>query len=137
MHDSEGSPPNTTSTLGTNRQLSQLVKVPIRAGTMLSLAGLSMAEQYQWGPAQFAILQSAYLAGYPLTQMLGGALADLLGARVVFAVAVTLWCVAVRSTRSPFHAFPVPAQPNLRLVTHDRDALWDGLLRHSSELNLI
>ena len=63
---------------------------------MLALAGLSMAEQYQWGPAQFAVLQSAYLAGYPLTQMLGGAMADRVGARVVFALAVAAWRVPHR-----------------------------------------
>lgn len=97
---------------------------------MLSLAGLSMAEQYQWGPAQFAILQSAYLAGYPLTQMLGGALADLLGARVVFAVAVTLWCVAVYSLLAPLSRLrsPCPTKPG---HPHERSALGTGVLANS------
>eukprot|EP00240_Pyramimonas_obovata_P010863 CAMPEP_0118960054 /NCGR_PEP_ID=MMETSP1169-20130426/63444_1 /TAXON_ID=36882 /ORGANISM="Pyramimonas obovata, Strain CCMP722" /LENGTH=110 /DNA_ID=CAMNT_0006908197 /DNA_START=451 /DNA_END=780 /DNA_ORIENTATION=+ len=62
--------------------------------TMLSVAGLSMAEQFSWSAKEFGALQSAYLMGYPLTQMVGGALGDKIGAKVLFTVIVLLWSVA-------------------------------------------
>ena len=59
--------------------------------TMLSVAGLPMSTEFGWSPTQFALLQSAYLAGYPLTQLLCGTLADILGAPLLFSWAVLLW----------------------------------------------
>lgn len=57
----------------------------------LSVAIVPMAEDYGWNNTVKGAIMSAFFAGYLLTQVIGGRLADRFGTRWVLAGAVLLW----------------------------------------------
>jgi ACS family sodium-dependent inorganic phosphate cotransporter len=59
--------------------------------TNISVAIIPMAKQFGWGPERQGTVLSAFFAGYLLTQVLGGRLADRFGGKLVLAGGVILW----------------------------------------------
>jgi MFS transporter, ACS family, solute carrier family 17 (sodium-dependent inorganic phosphate cotransporter), other len=57
----------------------------------LSIAVLPMAETYGWSQTTVGVVQSSFFAGYILTQVPGGYLADKYGGRAVLSVGVVAW----------------------------------------------
>jgi len=60
----------------------------------MSIAILSMAEQYSWDSASMGIVQSSFFWGYLMTQVLGGLLADRVGGKKVLGFGVVWWSAA-------------------------------------------
>ncbi|MEW5302015.1 MAG: hypothetical protein WDW36_004828 [Sanguina aurantia] len=60
----------------------------------LSIAILPMSQEFGWHPSMQGIVQSAFLYGYMATQLLGGALADKYGGKIVMAAGIAWFSVA-------------------------------------------
>lgn len=60
----------------------------------MSVAILPMAKVFGWSPSVQGIVQVAFLCGYMVTQLLGGALADKLGGKAVISDAIKMFSAA-------------------------------------------
>lgn len=66
--------------------------------TVFSVVQLPLASQLGLAMSDLGVLQSAFLCGYGLTQLAGGAAADALGGARVLVCALALWSLAVLCT---------------------------------------
>jgi len=64
----------------------------------ISTAMITMSEQYHWEKSFQGVILSSFFAGYMLTQLLGGRLADRYGGKLVLAGGVTVWSACTVAT---------------------------------------
>lgn len=81
----------------------------------MSTAINSMAGDFGWDRSEQGIILSMFLLGYLLTQLLGGALADRYGGKLVLAAGVTAWSICTCLT-PPAAMIGVPALIVMRVA---------------------
>ncbi|CAJ1346710.1 unnamed protein product [Effrenium voratum] len=64
----------------------------------ISIAIIGMAKDFEWDKAFEGTVLSAFFGGYAATQLLGGQLADALGAKGVLAAGLAVWSLATAAT---------------------------------------
>ena len=88
----------------------------------LSVAIIPMAQQFGWQPAVQGIVQSAFLWGYAVTQLVGGTLADRYGGKAVIAQAIKVFSAASLALPLLLKIVPTSAQAALTCVVITRFA---------------
>eukprot|EP00922_Rhytidocystis_sp_ex-Travisia-forbesii_P057592 GHVS01085261.1.p1 GENE.GHVS01085261.1~~GHVS01085261.1.p1 ORF type:complete len:545 (-),score=42.94 GHVS01085261.1:168-1781(-) len=68
----------------------------------LSVAIISMAEEFSWTKSMQGVVLSSFLLGYSGTQVIGGYWADKFGGKHLLAIALTMWSACTAAT--PFAA---------------------------------
>ena len=63
--------------------------------SIMSMAGPSMMEHYNWSATEYVLVSTAFFIGYTITQFPGGMLSDKFGGGKVLVVGALAWSIFV------------------------------------------
>ena len=86
----------------------------------MSVAIIPMSQQYGWAATTSGLVQSSFFWGYTLSQVPGGAMAQLWGGQRVLQAGVAVWSLAtaavplVRTSTDSLHCLQLPHRLKFR-----------------------
>ena len=88
----------------------------------MSVAIIPMSQQYGWAATTSGLVQSSFFWGYTLSQLPGGALAQMLGGQRVLQAGVAVWSLATAAVP----LVGIRADPPHCLTSHPNSTVSGG-----------